>query len=118
MNRIFAAFFNSKRALGRAFLSEPAVRQELILLALAVPLACIIVSDGWKRMALVGVMLGVLAVELLNTAIEKLCDCLHPDQHDLIGYVKDLGSAAVLMSLLLAGLTWLTAIWQAISPLM
>jgi diacylglycerol kinase (ATP) len=112
VHRIVAAFWNSKRALGRAFQSEPAVRQELILLVVALPLSFLIAADAWKRVALIGVVLAVLAVELLNTAIEKLCDHLNPGHHDTIGYVKDLGSAAVLMSLLLAGLVWLTALWQ------
>ena len=112
MQRIVAAFFNSKRALGRAFQSESAVRQELILLAVSLPLSVLIAEETWKRVALVSVILVVLAVELLNTAIEKLCDHLNPAQHDTIGYVKDLGSAAVLMALLLAGLVWLTALWQ------
>jgi diacylglycerol kinase (ATP) len=98
VQRLFAAFANSKRALTRAFVSEPAVRQELILLGLAFPLAAIISTSLWTALALIASLLGVLAVELLNTALEKLCDQLHPDQHESIGYVKDLGSAAVLMS--------------------
>jgi diacylglycerol kinase (ATP) len=112
VQRIIAAFFNSKRALSRAFQSESAVRQELLLLVVALPLAWIITGDAWRYATLIGALLVVLAVELLNTAIEKLCDQLHPDRHDSIGYVKDLGSAAVLMSLLLAGLVWCVALWQ------
>jgi diacylglycerol kinase (ATP) len=112
VHRIIAAFWNSKRALGRAFQSESAVRQELILLIIALPLSFLIAEEAWKRVALIGVVLVVLAVELLNTAIEKLCDHLHADHHENIGYVKDLGSAAVLMSLFLAGFAWLTALWQ------
>ena len=112
MRRIVDAFWNSRRALARAFHSEAAVRQELILLAITLPLLFVITDDVWKRVALISVILVVLAVELLNTAIEKLCDHLYPAQHEVIGYVKDLGSAAVLMSLLLAGLVWLTALWQ------
>jgi diacylglycerol kinase (ATP) len=112
MQRILAAFLNSRRALARAFTSESAVRQELLLLIVALPLAWIITSDGWRYAMLISALLIVLAVELLNTAIEKLCDQLHPDRHDNIGYVKDLGSAAVMMSLLLAGLVWCVALWQ------
>jgi diacylglycerol kinase (ATP) len=112
MLRIIAAYRNSQRALARALRTETAVREELVLLALAVPLVFFITSSTWLRIALVGVLLLVLMIELLNTAIEKLCDRLHPGQDDLIGYVKDLGSAAVLMSLLLAGAVWVTALWQ------
>jgi diacylglycerol kinase (ATP) len=110
MQRIIAALFNSRRALARAFTTEHAVRQELLLLVIALP--WIITGDGWRDAVLIGALLVVLAVELLNTAIEKLCDHLHSDRHDNIGYVKDLGSAAVLMSLLLAGLVWSVALWQ------
>jgi diacylglycerol kinase (ATP) len=112
MLRLIAAYRNSQRALVRAWRTEHAVREELVLLALALPLAFLITSSAWLRIALVGTVLLVLMVELLNTAVEKVCDRLHPAQDDLIGYVKDLGSAAVLMSLLLAASVWLTALWQ------
>ena len=112
MQRIIAAYFNSLRALKRAWGSESAVRQELVLLAIGVPLAMFIAPGAWVRVALIGSLLLVLMIELLNTAIEKVCDRLHPGQDELIGFVKDLGSAAVLMSLLLAGCVWLTALWQ------
>ena len=107
-----AALANSRRALARAWHSEAAIRQELLLLLVALPLVFIISGDGWRRALLIGTLLIVLAVELLNTAIEKLCDHLAPERNDSIGYVKDLGSAAVLMSLLLAGAVWFTALWQ------
>jgi diacylglycerol kinase (ATP) len=110
LNRLILAFQNSKRALVRAYQTEPAVRQELILLAIALPLAWLLSNGLWMFAFLIGSLLIVLAVELLNTAVEKLCDQLHPDRHELIGYVKDLGSAAVLMTLLLAGMVWLIAI--------
>jgi diacylglycerol kinase (ATP) len=112
MQRLIAAFANSRRALARAFRDETAVRQELFLLLAAFPLAILVTDDGWRRAALVGAVLLLLAVELLNTAIEKLCDRLHPEQHGDIGYVKDLGSAAVLMAILLNACVWLVAIWQ------
>jgi diacylglycerol kinase (ATP) len=112
MLRLIAAFQNSKRALTRALQQEPAVRQELILLGLGLPLAAVISPTLWTAVALIGSLLGILAVELLNTAIEKLCDQLHPDRHEAIGYVKDLGSAAVLMSLIIAGAIWLLALWN------
>jgi len=76
------------------------------------PAAFVVSEDRWVRVALIGVILLVLAVELLNTAIEKLCDHLHP-QHDLrIGQVKDLGSAAVLCTLALATIVWGVALFQ------
>jgi diacylglycerol kinase (ATP) len=112
MQRLLSAFQNSSRALTRAYQTEPAIRQEIILLFIAVPITFVITDEGWRRAELIGMLLFVLAVELLNTAIEKLCDRLHAERHDSIGYVKDLGSAAVLMSLLLAGFMWAVALWQ------
>ena len=56
----------------------------------------------------------VLAIELLNTAIEKLCDHTTPEHHPVIGAVKDLGSAAVFCSLILAFLVWGAAIASAL----
>jgi diacylglycerol kinase (ATP) len=78
----------------------------------ATPLAFTITSDPWRRAELLAMIILIMAVELLNTAIEKLCDRLHSERHDSIGYVKDLGSAAVLMTMLLAGFMWAVAIWQ------
>jgi diacylglycerol kinase (ATP) len=112
MRRIAAAFQNSKSALRRAFREEPALRQEMLLIAIAIPLAFLITDDAFQRAELIGAILLVLAVELLNTAIEKLCDKLHPKHDPQIGYVKDLGSAAVLAAILMASALWLAAFWR------
>jgi diacylglycerol kinase (ATP) len=112
MNRWLSAFRNSFRALRRAFRDETAVREEILLLLCAIPVSFVLAEDGWKRLILLGVLLLLIAIELLNTAIEKICDRLHPERHDDIGYVKDLGSAAVLMGISLCGVAWLAALWQ------
>jgi diacylglycerol kinase (ATP) len=112
MKRLIDAFLNSRRALARAFRNEAALRQEIMLLLLGVPLSLVLTDDGWKRAALLGALLTLIAIELLNTGLEKLCDRLHPERHDDIGYVKDLGSAAVLMGICIAALVWLVALWQ------
>ena len=91
-------------------MSEAAFRQELAALALAVPLAIFIATDNWKRLLLIAVVLAVLVVELLNTAIEKLADRVTLEQDPMIARVKDMGSAAVGLSLLIAALVWLLAI--------
>ena len=64
----------------------------------------------WRRMALVGVILLLMIVELLNTCVEKLSDHVTPDTHPAIGRIKDMGSAAVGIALLLAGLVWIAAL--------
>jgi diacylglycerol kinase (ATP) len=106
MEALIAAFRNSMRGLAHALRSESAVRREVVALAIAIPMAFVISQQIWVRVSLVGVLLVTLAVELLNTAIEKLCDHVTPDRHPTIGIVKDLGSAAVLCMLVLTAVVW------------
>ncbi|MDQ0470917.1 diacylglycerol kinase [Labrys wisconsinensis] len=112
MERIIKAFFHSWAGWSHAIRTEQAVQQEAVLLAIALPASFLITDDNWKRLALIGVLLILLAVEFLNTAIEKLADHVRPDLHPHIKVVKDLGSAAVFMLLLLSGLVWLLALWE------
>ena len=110
MLRLLRAARNTWNGLRAATHSEQAFRQELALLAVAVPLAFVIGTDAWRRLALIGVVLLIMIVELLNTAIEKLSDHVTLDRHPGIGRIKDMASAAVGISLLLAGLVWLLAL--------
>ncbi len=114
MSTPMAAFRNSLRGMILAARSEGAVRRELIALTLGLPSAVIISEELWAWAALISVLLLVLAIELLNTAIEKLCDHTTPEHHPAIGAVKDLGSAAVFCSLALAFLVWGAAIASAL----
>jgi diacylglycerol kinase (ATP) len=107
MERLLRATINTWHGLLAAARSEEAFRQELIALVLAVPLAFLLADEGWKRLALIGVVVFVLVVELLNTAIEKLADRVNLAIDPQIGRVKDMGSAAVGLALLIAGITWL-----------
>jgi len=109
---MWRATLNSWRGLIAAAKSEQAFREELVALALALPLAFVIAAEAWKRMTLVGVILLLMAVELLNTAIEKLSDHVTPSQHPDIGRIKDMSSAAVGVALAIAGFTWLLALAQ------
>ncbi len=93
-----------------AIRSEQAIRQELFALLLALPLAWLLGATAARRVELVAVVLLLLAIELLNTAIEKLADRLTTDHDPQIGHVKDVGSAAVGVALLIIGLTWGSAI--------
>jgi diacylglycerol kinase (ATP) len=110
MDRLLRATINTCRGLLAATRSEEAFRQELAAFVLAVPLAFFIAEEAWKRLALIGVVLLVLIVEMLNTAIEKLADRVSREIDPQIGRVKDMGSAAVGLALLIAGLTWLLAL--------
>jgi diacylglycerol kinase (ATP) len=107
---MWRATVNSWRGLIAAAKSEAAIREELVALAVSVPLAFLIASQPWKRLALIGVILLLLAVELLNTAIEKLSDHVTATHHPDIGRIKDMGSAAVGVALAIAGLAWLLAL--------
>ena len=118
MQRILQATLNTLNGLRAAASSEAAFRQELIALAIAVPMALVIATDLWMRVALIGVVLALLIVELLNTAIEKLADRVTLEHDPMIGRVKDMGSAAVGLTLLLAGLVWLVALWERIAALL
>jgi diacylglycerol kinase (ATP) len=115
LDRILQATINTLSGLRSALHSEAAFRQELVLFALAVPLAFLIAGDNWKRLVLIASLLLVLVVELLNTAIEKLADRVTLDRDPAIGRVKDMGSAAVGLALVLAGLVWLLAVCERIA---
>jgi diacylglycerol kinase (ATP) len=110
MLRLWRATINTRNGLTFAIRSEQAVREELIALLIALPLAWVIGTTAMRRIELVAAVVMVLVVELLNTAIEKLADRL-TTEHDLqIGRVKDMGSAAVGVALVTAGLFWLFSI--------
>jgi diacylglycerol kinase (ATP) len=108
--RFWRATINTRNGLAFAIRSEQAVREEIIALALALPLAWLIGATLVRRFELIAAVVLVLIIELLNTAIEKLADRLTTDPDTQIGRVKDMGSAAVGVALVLAGLFWLVAI--------
>jgi diacylglycerol kinase (ATP) len=110
MLRIWRATLNSWHGLVAAAKSEAAVREELVALVLSVPIAFFITPLAWKRLTLIGVILLLMAIEMLNTAIEKLSDHVTPAQHPDIGRIKDMSSAAVGIALAIAGFTWLLAL--------
>jgi diacylglycerol kinase (ATP) len=110
MERLLRATINTWHGLIAATRSEEAFRQELVALVVAVPLAFLVSNEAWKRLALIGVVVFVLVVELLNTAIEKLADRVNLAVDPQIGRVKDMGSAAVGLALLIAAIAWLLAL--------
>ncbi|HAR07352.1 MULTISPECIES: diacylglycerol kinase [Halomonas] len=96
----------SLKGLRAAFRHESAFRQELALCLVLVPLAWWIGDTPVEWILLVGSCFMVLIVELLNSAIESVVDRIGPERHVLSGRAKDIGSAAVMLSLAMAGLTW------------
>ena len=96
----------------RAGWGETAFRQEAILAIVLLPLAFWLGQNWVETALLAGTVLLVMIVELLNTCIESAIDRIGPEWHDLSKRAKDMGSAAVLLSLLLCLGVWLGAVWQ------
>ena len=93
-------------ALAWAFRNEEAFRLEVSGLVVLLPLSLWLGHSGAERALLAGALLQVLIVELLNTGIEVVVDRISHERHTLSGLAKDLGSAAVMISLLLAVVVW------------
>ncbi len=115
LKRIFSALFNSLDGLRTAWRLEHAFRQELgvaipgIIVALLLPVTLL------ERVALIAVLVLMLITELVNSAIEAVVDRISLDHHELSKNAKDLGSAAVMLAVVLAVLTWaaiLGALWM------
>lgn len=115
--RIVAALRHSADGLMEAFRSEAAFRQELALCAVLIPLAVWLPVGGLERLLLIGSLIAVLVVELLNTAIEAVVDRVGLERHPLSKTAKDIGSAAVLLTLLMATGTWITVTWPLLESL-
>ena len=116
VKRLWQATINSWNGLVAVTQSEAAFRQELALLAVGIPLAFFLTTDVGKRFALIGVIVFILIVELLNTAVEKLCDRVTRDNDPAIKHVKDMGSAAIGLALLAAGIVWLWILIERLWP--
>lgn len=97
----------SLAGLRAALANEAAFRQELVLALISLPFVFILDLQSVERVVLVGVTALVLIVELLNSAVEAVVDRIGSEYHELSGRAKDMGSAAVLVSLLLAVYAWL-----------
>jgi diacylglycerol kinase (ATP) len=85
---------------------EEAFRQEVLLFVVTTPLAIWLGQTNIEKILLIGTMVLVLLVELLNSAIETIVDRVGFEHHELSGRAKDIGSAAVMMSLVWAAITW------------
>lgn len=106
VGRVVRAASYSFAGLRAAIRNEAAFRQELALFVVLAPVGAWLGHDSIERVLLIGSLLLVLIVELLNSAVEATVDRIGKDQHRLSGRAKDMSSAAVLLSLMLATLTW------------
>lgn len=112
IKRIVMAGVYSFQGFKAAFQNESAFRQELFSAAILAPLAFWLDVEPLQRVLMIAVLFFVLVVELLNSAIEAIVDRIGPEQHELSGRAKDLGSAAVLGSLFLTAYIWGEALWS------
>ncbi len=109
--RVVYAMHYSLAGLRAAVRHEAAFRQELLLALPMLLLVPFIAPGRWQALLMAGSVLAVLVVELLNSAIEALADAVTLERHPLLGRAKDLGSAAVMLSLFFAGLVWAVVLW-------
>jgi diacylglycerol kinase (ATP) len=110
LRRILNAAGYSLAGLAAAARHEDAFRQELILVVLLTPLALWLGATGVERALMIGALILVLIVELLNSAVEATVDRISFESHRLAKRAKDIGSAAVMLSLVNAGVVWLLII--------
>lgn len=115
LERVFAAFRNSNTGFIFLLKNEAAFRQELAILLLLLPLAFFWADSTSESILLVMSLFIVLIVEILNTAIEVTVDRIGREHDYLSGLAKDLGSAAVLASLLMAFFIWGVIGWKNIT---
>lgn len=111
VGRIVSATRVSLEGLAAAARGEAAFRQELVLLAILAPLGWWLGANGIQRALLIGSLLIVLIAELVNSAIEATIDRISLERHALAKRAKDLGSAAVMLSIVHAVLVWLLVLF-------
>ncbi len=106
LRRIFNAFGYSMAGLHACFKNEEAFRQEVVVSLVMIPLGLWLGNDGVERALLVCGVLFVLIVELLNSAIEANVDRVGMERHTLSKQAKDIASAAVFLSIVMALFIW------------
>ncbi|MEE4209504.1 MAG: diacylglycerol kinase [Parvularcula sp.] len=118
LSRMTKALGYSLEGLGSALKHEAAFRQETIAAVILIPLACVLPVPILAKCILIGVVLQALVVELLNSAVEWAVDYISTDKHPMAKRAKDIGSAAVLLSIAWGLTAWVLIViehWAAIS---
>jgi diacylglycerol kinase (ATP) len=106
LRRLMNAFGYSLAGFRAAYKHEDAFRQAVLLAAILIPLAIWLPASGIGKALMIGSVLLVIIIELLNSAIEATVDRISLDNHDLAKRAKDIGSSAVLVSLVNIGVVW------------
>lgn len=104
--RILNALGYSWLGFKRAYLGEAAFREEVYAACILIPAACLLNVTNVERILMIGCVLLLLIVELLNSAVETAIDRISTDHHKLSGQAKDMGSAAVLVAIIMVVITW------------
>ena len=111
LTRLWNALGYSRDGIAAAWHHEAAFREEILLATIAIPLAFYLGKTGVDRALLVASIILILIVEILNSAVEAVVDKASPEKHDLAKRAKDMGSAAVLFSLINAAVVWACVLW-------
>lgn len=106
LTRVWNAFFYSLAGLAAAYRHEDAFRQEIWLALILIPCALLSPAAGLGKALMIASVLLVLIVELINSAIEAAVDRISLDRHDLAKRAKDIGSAAVFVSMVNVLIVW------------
>ena len=106
IRRLVKAFRYSMDGFKAAWKNEEAFRQEIILALFIIPGGLLLGTSGIERAVLISVYLLIPLIELINSAIESTVDRMGSERHELSGRAKDLGSAAVLLTICIAVIVW------------
>jgi diacylglycerol kinase (ATP) len=106
LRRVWNALFYSVEGFKAAYRHEDAFRQECLLAIILIPLACFMPASGVGKALMIASILLVLIVELLNSAVEAAVDRISLENHQLAKRAKDIGSAAVFVSLANVAVVW------------
>ena len=112
LRRLINALGYSRDGIAAAWRNEAAFRQEILLAAIALPLAFYLGKTGVERALMIGSVILILIVEILNSAVEAVVDKASPEKSELAKRAKDMGSAAVLLSLINAAAIWACLLWS------
>ncbi|MBU1365213.1 MAG: diacylglycerol kinase [Gammaproteobacteria bacterium] len=111
LRRLINALGYSRDGIAAAWRNEAAFRQEILLAAIALPLAFYLGKSGVERALMIASIVLVLIVEILNSAVEAVVDKASPEKSELAKRAKDMGSAAVLLALVNAAAVWACLLW-------
>ncbi|MYM73317.1 diacylglycerol kinase [Duganella sp. FT109W] len=112
LKRIHQAFFYSLDGFRSAWRNEHAFRQEVSVFVVGTIIALLLRVSAFEKLVLIGVLMLILIVELINSSIEAVVDRVSLERHPLSKNAKDFGSAAVLLTCLLAIATWAVVLYN------